>query len=493
MGEVVRLKDVIAGVPGATVILWTEMCSIIANKLRKKKGIRVPNFARFTFLKKAKNKQICLFERTFKNGLRTHGLPNPQEVPCSDLNYVELSRRVGITKDACITTLGHVIKYISGLAYQGERLELRLKEVGVFWAKSSAIGFRYLSPAQAAALTRSKRSAVGGHSDQFSLTGQAAGSNNAALQQPGGSERVPPPGSISDEEALPEEDVVPAAKNAGPESSSMPPPAPSAARTPLLSSQRVTKAKGSTWGGPGEVSEPSEAERLLQSLQLDREKSRSGKNSVLPVFLVPDLNQSAYTNNKLRGITNKRDVAVKIAYQRHQDSIRTEQERLNDQHRAIADRHKQANFSHQMKRRQFKEDQAQYLQTLLSQAKDKRDSDVRERYRRRTMRDPDPSRMMPQEGDKDWNRHEKIKSSLRRTLDRQVNLRKQRKDMEKRVDIAEQRFFLDCVQKQLMEDRTRRRDITSKQNSMLQDEWRKQQESNAVKNNYLKKLYGSGL
>jgi len=399
---------------------------------------------------------------------------------------VELSQRVGITKDACITTLGHIIKYLAGLAAQGERMEIRMRGVAFFWAKSTTIGIRFITSEQAATLSRSKRSTVGGHHDQFSLTGQATGVSDAP-ERSGRPDHMSPPENEEIEEYEEEEE-----DEAAPETAVLPPPVPAAAQSIVRTSQ-ATKAKGTTWGGPGAVAECTGAERLLQTLQLDREKERSSSSSVLPTFLVPDLNQSAYTNDKLRGISNKRDVAVQIAYNRHQDSIRLEQQRLNDQHRAIANRQRQADTAHRTKHRQFKEDQAQYLQTLLSHAKSKRDHDTSERHRRRTMRDPDPSRVMPQEGDKDWNRHEKIKHSLRHTLDRQVKLRKERKDREKRVDVAEQRFFLDCVQKQLMEDRTRRRDITNKQNTMLQEEWRKQKDSNSVKNHYLKKLYGSGL
>lgn len=234
-----------------------------------------------------------------------------------------------------------------------------------------------------------------------------------------------------------------------------------------------------------------QAEDLLKKLQSVRyQSSRGAEPSVLPAFLVPDLNQSVYTNEKLKQISSKRDVAVEIAYKRHQDSIRDEQARLAYQHKSISNRLKQSDVAYRLKRTQNQDDQAQYLETLLDQAKAKKDADQREHYNRRTMRDPDPAKVMPQEGDKDWTKHETIKHSLRRTLDRQVNLRKQRKETEKRVDVAEQRFFLDCVQKQLMDDRRKRRDIKIKQNSMLQDEWRKQKDLNAVKNQYLKKLYG---
>ena len=102
--EIIRLRDVLTKIPGVTKILWTEMCAIVHDRLEKGKvrsifflannarahilptnqGIRIPKFARFTFLKKARQVRICLFEGPFKKGLRAKELNRPEEVSCSD-------------------------------------------------------------------------------------------------------------------------------------------------------------------------------------------------------------------------------------------------------------------------------------------------------------------------------------------------------------------------------------------------------------------------
>ena len=95
----------------------------------------------------------------------------PEEVSCSDLKYVELANRLGMSKDRCMELLGHIFQYIFGLATQGHRLEISLFGIGVLWAKSAAIGFRFHTKNDKTSMSPSKRSGAGSYAESLDLKG----------------------------------------------------------------------------------------------------------------------------------------------------------------------------------------------------------------------------------------------------------------------------------------------------------------------------------
>jgi len=399
-------------------------------------------------LKKSRHVKICLFEGPFKKGLRAKELNRPEEVPCSDLKYVELANRLGMSKDRCIELLGHIFQYIFGLASQGHRMEIAVPGVGALWAKSAAIGFRFRIKKQVS-MSKSKRSNAGSYKDSLDLKGESPFLKKEVEENFDNEEQEVE--DIYDEDEQEEEEEE-------------------------KSIDRVENLLRNI----EELTPPSSTTTTTKT---------TPSSSPLPMFLRPEVCRSPFTDSKLRGIKSRSRYAIEKAYERHRDALELEQARLNNQEQRIRDRLVASDSGYFDRQDRERSQRQEYARALLEQAARKREKDQRERYERSQLCHEDPSRVMPQE--KRSNKTQHIKLKLRKILDRQVEIQKRRHKEERRRQIAEENFFLGCIHKQMIDDRVQRTELKRQQAEELKSAWERQIEVNKKKNKVLSAVYSS--
>lgn len=440
----IELSHILESIPHASDVLWKEMCLSIKEKIDRGQGLRIPRVARFTWMKRSrKPRKICVFETVFtRAGLRAKAFNRPEEMPCSDLNFVRLATRIGIGKDVCMDALGHAFSYIRGLAGQGRSLEILFEGVGVMWSKSRSIGFRFFQDEREAKLYQSKRTDVGAHHDQFGVEGKTV---DTTIQRTPSTDDVETPAPRHQEEK--------------PQSNDM-------------DTQRDRRASG-------------DADALLNSLRRnkDEDNKRDALPNILPAFMIPCGENVGRKDERAKAYAK---AAVDRAYGRFRDAISAEAQRLATKNDAIRKRLQQADiFTH----RRYDADrhhQASYAKSLLAQAFAKKERENAQNHERRHVSHSDPSRAMPQARRRNRRDEIMLKQRVKEVLDRQVEERRRRAVQNRRQQIAEDNFFLRCVHDQMIRESQSAVDAKRRRNEELKREWERQIQINRERREVLK-------
>ena len=116
----------------------------------------------------------------------------------------------------------------------------------------------------------------------------------------------------------------------------------------------------------------------------------------------------------------------------------------------------------------------QVLADMARQAEEKRKRDIEEEHNRRMLVNSDPARAIPQQVDPDRKVVSKIQGELRQLLDQQVLEKKIAKRIEKKKQVQQERYFLDSLHRQLVQDRNYRQKEKLRTKQELMSDWEKQ-------------------
>jgi hypothetical protein len=232
---------------------------------------------------------------------------------------------------------------------------------------------------------------------------------------------------------------------------------------------------------------------LLDSLEAEvdraRDDGRRGR-SVLPRFLVPEHRPHAQV--RLEQLNQGRAAAVSNAYERHQRALEDERRRLERRNEEIARRRKRSENAHRSKMKIAMRKKEANRDFIIAQATEKRRLDAQQAESRRFLTDPDPARCMPMAvaaTEKERRNAAKVQRNLRRALDKQVRDKQRAARVKREEDVAEQRYFLNCVHEQLVNDRAARRQRTVATQQALRQEWEQQRMLDRVKNDLHRSEY----
>eukprot|EP00941_MAST-03F_sp_MAST-3F-sp1_P003035 g3035.t1 len=474
---------------------------------------------------------VFRLDAVFKRGLRTKEYPTPSEAPLVDVNYVVIGRNVGLTRDQARLAIDKMLQQIGRLARIGRRLKIELPGIGVLYANRTLVGFRFLQPdaldmfkqdpdaARNRAVLNSMSATAAQYQNQsnvkdYQLEGASAVANLEASGGADALERELQRTAPGQDKATKLADFLEKASgNAdGPAVDEENSGGHTLTAESLLQAARTRRADAEM-NGAGEEhqlrqrsrdrrekkSKKKKRERrrgniggLLNKFESNIEKvSKSSKPehyhaSNLPRFLVPE--HEPYAKTRLEKMSGLRDYAVKIAHDRHKSQLQAERRKLERHGSEIDERRKRSENAHRSKmalERRRKQENRKYI---IEQARIKAEIDAQREDARRFMTDPDPSRCMPMAVEmtaKQKRAGARVQRNLRRALDKQVRDKKRRAKREREREISEQRMFLECVHKQLVDDRIQRRQKLRDTQKMLREQWAQQQELERVRNDLL--------
>merc|ERR1712025_1512500 len=155
-------------------------------------------------------------------------------------------------------------------------------------------------------------------------------------------------------------------------------------------------------------------------------------------------------------------------------------ERIDKQERDIQLRRERAELDNRAKLERVRRRKEHNLEILGTLAEEKRIRDKEAAYDHRMQRDPDPGRSIPQQIDPDAQAVAKVKQELRGELDKLILQNKITKRMEEKNRLKEERFFLDNLHQELLDDHRHRRAVKKETNKHLRMEWERQTEMNRI-------------
>ena len=197
------------------------------------------------------------------------------------------------------------------------------------------------------------------------------------------------------------------------------------------------------------------------------EEAAYRRENHLPAFLIPDRHRGRKFNEPQRKATE--EVLEKLF---EEDLAKTE-ELAQRQQEQILLRHQRAELEHRAKLLRKKRLQKEVLADMAKQAEDKRKRDLDEEHNRRMMVNADPARAIPQQVDPDRQVVTKIQGELRTLLDQQVLEKKIAQRIEKKKTVQQERYFLDSLHRQLVQDRNYRQKEKLRTKKELMSEWDK--------------------
>lgn len=198
------------------------------------------------------------------------------------------------------------------------------------------------------------------------------------------------------------------------------------------------------------------------------------KERALPKFLQPDRFRGRQTSSALRAV---------VLEQRYEDlaaDLQESQERIDKQERDIELRRERSELEHRAKLERLRRRKEQNLEVLGTMAEEKRIRDKEAAYDHRMQRDPDPSRSIPQQIDPDAKALTQVKHELRNELDKLILQKKITKRIGEKDRLKQERFFLDNLHQELLDDHRHRRAVKSKTNKHLRAEWERQNEMSRI-------------
>ena len=169
--------------------------------------------------------------------------------------------------------------------------------------------------------------------------------------------------------------------------------------------------------------------------------------------------------------------------QRYEDmaaDLKESQERVDKQERDIQLRRERAELDHRAKLERLRRRKEHNLEILGTLAEEKRIRDKEAAYDHRMQRDPDPGRTIPQQIDPDAQALAQVKHELRGELDKLILQKKITKRMDEKNRLKEERFFLDNLHQELLDDHRYRRSLKKEVNKDLRTEWERQIEMNRI-------------
>merc|ERR1712025_540088 len=155
-------------------------------------------------------------------------------------------------------------------------------------------------------------------------------------------------------------------------------------------------------------------------------------------------------------------------------------ERIDKQERDIQLRRERAELDNRAKLERVRRRKEHNLEILGTLAEEKRIRDKEAAYDHRMQRDPDPGRSIPQQIDPDAKALMQVKHELRGELDKLILQNKITKRMEEKNRLKEERFFLDNLHQELLDDHRYRRALKKDVNKNLRMEWERQTEMNRI-------------
>ena len=194
----------------------------------------------------------------------------------------------------------------------------------------------------------------------------------------------------------------------------------------------------------------------------------------LPKFLQKDKFRGRQTAAALRAV---------VLEQRYEDlaaELQESQDRIDKQERNIALRRERAELEHRAKLERLRRRKEQNLEVLATMAEEKRIRDKEAAYDHRMQRDPDPSRTIPQQIEPDAEALQTVKRELRGELDKLILNNKITKRLEEKNRLKEERFFLDNLHQELLDDHRHRRIVKKETFKQMRSEWERQIEMSRI-------------
>ena len=206
---------------------------------------------------------------------------------------------------------------------------------------------------------------------------------------------------------------------------------------------------------------------LLFPISQAIEEAAYRRENNLPAFLIPDRHRGRAFAAEERAVMEKKQLG------HFEEELARNEELAARQQEQILLRHQRAELEHRAKLLRKKRQQKEVLADMARQAEEKRKRDIEEEHNRRMLVNPDPSRAIPQQVDPDKRAVTKIQGELRQLLDQQVLEKKIAKRIEKKKTVQQERYFLDSLHRQLVQDRNYRQKEKMRNKKALMADWEK--------------------
>lgn len=462
------LADVVG--PGLTEdiakAVWFAIADFIVEMLSKKKGVIIPHLATFSIFKKTFEK-VFRPAATFKSELSCMLAPKAPEVPCLQLPLTAIAIKAAVAQEKVEAVLKRAILQLGHQARNGATLAVTFGGLGMFWSRSNSFGFNFNRKPQKVEerkLTLKERA----------LRKKAAAEEAERLAQ-----------AQAEFEAEENETIR---QNSNQDASGVPSTEPDALDQALEEQLDQQALRGPEQLNMDEIMEKYHKEspaNVAQTIAQRKAQKAIEENEYrcknhLPAFLIPDRHRGRQFNVEQCAANEQ------LVENLFKEELAKDEELATRQKEQILLRHQRAELEHRAKILRKKRQQKEVLADMAQQAEERRKRDFEADQRRRLMVNPDPSRSIPQQRDPDRKVITKIQGELRQLLDHQVLEKKIAQRIEKKKTVQQERYFLDSLHRQLVQDRNFRHKEKMRVNENLRSEWTKATEY-AKKNEQVRK------
>jgi len=442
--------------------VWHSIADFIVETFAKKKGVVVPGLATFSLFKKTFVK-VFRPAASFKSELSCMMPATAPEVPCMQLPHTVIAVKAAVAQEKVDMVLKRIILQLGHEARNGGNLCVPLGGLGIFWSRANSFGFNFnKKPMKAAERKKTLR--------ERALAKKRAAEEDALLEA-----------ELAAEVNAQADGEEPATQNNQEEDPGDSMANLENARDALDDLSLEQQLDREVLDGQGEMSLNDILEKYAQDtpearrLTLQQKKQQAAieeaayrRENHLPAFLIPDRHRGRQFN------VAERQKNEKVLEGLLEEELAKSEELAARQQEQLLLRHQRAELEHRAKLLRKKRQQKEVLADMARQAEEKRKRDIEEEHNRRMLVNPDAGRAIPQQIDPDKREVAKIQGELRQLLDQQVLEKKIAKRMEKKKTVQQERYFLDSLHRQLVQDRNYRQKQKLKNKHDLMANWEKQ-------------------
>jgi hypothetical protein len=216
-------------------------------------------------------------------------------------------------------------------------------------------------------------------------------------------------------------------------------------------------------------SQPQKPEKKSIQSAFTRSKM-SGTHNVFPSFLDPErtVSMAHYTPAEVY------DATMDKAWNTYEKDLRSNENKVKKDFDDTRMRRERSELLHKRREIERMREMQELNQFLKEQARYKQKLDHDFEHERFYGKDPDPSLAYPVQRVRKMDEEQTLKGTLKDSLDAQVAEKDDKVFMQKRQEMQEDSFFLECNHERLMQDRNFRKHKAQEEKQMLTSTWSRQ-------------------
>lgn len=439
---------------------WKAFTDYVDETLKQGKGLKIPKFATFCCLKNSTRDAgpgikgyvftpVSSFCRSYGVPVRKVGLA--LLAPSLEFNWAKLAYKACLDKDTAQITLNVLLRTLGHAIATGQHVRIQFGNVGVLNVQSREMTFRFLSMDRTLDLARLSQSASAPILSTLELddTLQPDPSLNMLQTMNSGASAGMPMPMPTEAPEVPEEKVE------------APEPTRQLATTVVAPTlETADKSKAPIAG----------ARPKLRPGHKKQQPAKDTGISIFPKFTPHEVELAGKSRLNKHAI----DKNLTNAFARLEDKLQREHA-LVAKHEADIQARQQLTTQLALERREKEKQQQDELNLFLKKQASEQGA-LRKKQREIELYsiDPQPERAYPMEQRLDLVLERKLKSQLKDALDEQVQQRQAQDNADMQEEKGRDRFLLECLQKEIMDERMAKLKGKHNLQESLKQDWLKQ-------------------